>query len=81
MSYGEVEDRFIAKYPEAASVLLHRYGHRWRDPEHPSGQYSMSSYLASRLRELANEGHLELSWDKARGPWAYNGVISHWERI
>ena len=76
--YGEVEDRLFDRYPEEAGTLLQRYGHKFRDPDHPSSQYSMSAYLASRLRELANEGHLQLTWRQATGPWAHNGVISHW---
>lgn len=78
VSYGEIEDRFIARYPIEAATLLHRYGHRWRDPKHRSTQYSMSAYLALRLRELEKEHHLELKWGPAEGPWAYNEIISHW---
>lgn len=40
----------------------------------------MSAYLASRLRELEREGHLELSWAKAEGPWFHNGIISQWRK-
>jgi hypothetical protein len=76
--YGVVEDRLFEQYPNDARLLLHRYGHKFRDPEHPSTQYSMSAYLASRLRELHQEGALELRWDAATGPWEHNGVISHW---
>ena len=78
ISYGEVEDRFIARYPPEATLLLHRYGHRWRDPEHRSGQYSMSAYLALRLRDLEKDDLLELEWGPAKGPWAYNEIISQW---
>ncbi len=78
ISYGDVEDRFISRYPSEATLLLHRYGHRWRDPEHRSTQYSMSAYLALRLRELEKDGSLELEWGPATGPWAYNEIISHW---
>jgi hypothetical protein len=78
ISYGQVEDRFFARYPADASLLRHRYGHRWRDPEHRSGQYSMSAYLALRLRELEKDGLLELEWGPATGPWAYNEIISQW---
>lgn len=78
--YGDVEDRFFEKHPEESAVLLKKYGHRWRDPDHRSGHYSMSAYLASRLRELAKEGHLRLTWGPATGKWTYNEIISHWER-
>jgi hypothetical protein len=40
----------------------------------------MSAYFASRLRELANEGLLDLTWREATGNWSYNGVISHWRQ-
>lgn len=76
--YGVVEDRLFERYPDDASTLLNRYGHKFRDAEHPSTQYSMSAYLASRLRELNQEGAVDLKWDKAVGPWAHNEVISHW---
>ena len=79
-SYGDSEDEFFRRYPSDATLLLRRYGHRWRDDHHKSTQYSMSAYLASRLRELANEGQLELRFLPARDPWTYNGVISHWRR-
>ncbi len=80
LSYGEVEDRFLDRFPTEWNLLIDRYGHRWRHPDKPSGQYSVSVFLASRLRELADEGLLELTWLPATGPWAYNGVISHWKR-
>jgi hypothetical protein len=79
-AYGEVEDRLFEQYPDDARRLLERYGHKWRDPAHPSGQYSMSAYVASRLRELEKEGHLVLTWGPATGPWEHNGTISHWRR-
>ena len=78
--YGTVEDRFIDRFPKEAILLRDRYGHRWRYADHPSTQYSMSAYLASRLRELEREGQLELDWQPATGPWTYNGVISQWRR-
>ncbi len=78
--YGDVEDRFFERYPEEAQQLLERYGHKWRDADYPSGHYSMSAYVASRLRELEKEGHLALTWEPATGRWAHNGVISHWRR-
>lgn len=61
-AYGDVEDEFFARYPSEAALLLDRYGHRWRDERHKSTQYSMSAYLASRLRELATEGILDLKF-------------------
>ena len=76
--YGTVEDRFIESYPAEGSTLLHRYGHRWRDPDHPATRYSMSVYLALRLRELEKEGLLDVEWGPAVGEWAYNGIISYW---
>lgn len=78
VAYGEIEDRFFAAYPDDARRLLHLYGHRWRDPQHPATQYSMSAYLAARLKDLHRERHLVLTWGPARGPWSYNEVISHW---
>jgi len=78
VSYGVVEDRFFARYPDEAKTLLLAYGHRWRDPQHPSSQFSMSTYLATRLSELADEGHLEKTWGPAEGPWAHNPTISWW---
>lgn len=80
IAYGVVEDRLFEKHPDVATALLRTYGHRFRDPAHPSTQYSMSAYLAARLRELANEGALSLTWARAEGQWSHNGVISHWER-
>lgn len=79
-SYGEVEDRFIEQFPSEARTLMLRYGHRWRYPDHRSGQYSMSSYLAARLKELEKEGALVLTWGPAADEWSYNSVISHWKR-
>lgn len=78
LSYGDVEDRLFSQYPETARILLDLYGHAWRDPDHPATGYSMSAYLAGRLRDLEREGHLVLSWGPAEGPWSYNGIISHW---
>jgi hypothetical protein len=79
--YGTVEERFIAKFPEEAQTLAERFGHRWR-PEYPkSTQFSMSAYLAARLRELAKEGLLKLDWGPAEGPWSYNETISWWRRV
>jgi hypothetical protein len=80
LDYGSVEDRFIERFPSEAALLRDRYGHRWRYPDHPSTQYSMSAYLASRLRELEREGQLDLDWRPATGPWVYNGIISHWRK-
>jgi hypothetical protein len=79
-SYGLVEDRFVERFPEETRILAERFGHRWRFPEHPSTQYSMSAYLASRLKELEREGELDLSWDRAEGEWSHNGIISQWRR-
>ena len=78
-SYGLVEDRFVERFPEETRILAERFGHRWRFPDHPSTQYSMSAYL-SRLKELEREGELDLSWDKAEGEWSHNGRISQWRR-
>lgn len=80
-SYGEVEDRFIELYPAEAAVVWERYGHRWRDGKRSQNSFSMSAYLAARLSELASEGHLEKTFGPAEGPWSYNGVISHWQRV
>lgn len=78
VAYGEMEDRFVDRFPSDAQLLLHRYGHKFRDPDHKAGRYSMSVYLSCRLRELNKEGQLELAFREATGDWAYNGVISHW---
>lgn len=78
--YGDIEDRFIGLYPTAATTLQERYGHRWRDGKKSESQYSMSVYLSLRLRELEKEGLLNLTWGPATGEWAYNGVISHWQK-
>jgi hypothetical protein len=78
--YGDIEDRLIQSYPTEAGVLIQRYGHKWREGAPPSGHYSMSVYLSTRLRELADEKLVELTWGPAEGEWAYNGVISHWAR-
>ena len=78
VSYGGVEDRFIDRYPPEASLLLDRYGHRFRGPDHRSGRYSMSTYLALRLRDLEKDGLLELEWGPAPGQWAYKEVVSYW---
>ena len=80
VSFGVVEDRLFARHPDTASALLLRYGHRFRDPEHHSHRYTMSTYLEARLGELARDGRLALSWGLASGPWGDAGVISHWER-
>lgn len=80
-SYGEVEDRLFSMYPAEAATLQNRYGHKWRDGNKSEGRYSMSVYLALRLRELEKEGHLALSWGPATGPWAYNEIISHWKMV
>ncbi len=79
-SYGEVEDRFFERYPDDAALLQARYGHRWREGNPSTNQFSMSAYLAGRLRDLAREEAVQLSWGPAEGPWAYNGVISYWAR-
>jgi hypothetical protein len=79
-SYGDVENRLFQLYPVEAEVLQNRYGHKWREGKKLGSNYSMSAYLALRLRELEKEGHLRLTWDAATGPWAYNEVISHWQR-
>jgi hypothetical protein len=71
----------IARYLDEAATLLNRYGHKWREDGPPSGHYSMSVYLSTRLNDLAKEGLLRKSWAPAEGPWAYNGVISHWSRV
>jgi hypothetical protein len=73
-----VEDRFLAQYPEEFDQLVRRYGHRWRDPNHPSNRYSASVYLGARLADLAREGHLEHRTGPATGPWAYNGTYEWW---
>jgi hypothetical protein len=78
--YGEVEDLFIERYPSDAVLLQDRYGHRWREGKKTINQYSMSVYLAARLRDLAREGSVDLSWGPAEGPWSYNGIISYWAR-
>jgi hypothetical protein len=79
-SYGEVEDRFFILYPTEANLLHERYGHRWRDGNKSANQFSMSVYLAGRLRELATEEAVDLTWGPAEGPWSYNGIISYWAR-
>jgi len=78
--YGEVEDRFIERYPADASLLQDKYGHRWREGKKSANQYSMSVYLAARLRDLAKEEAVDLTWGPAEGPWSYNGIISYWAR-
>ena len=78
VAYGTVEDRLFERFPDEAASLLQAYGHRWRDPEHRSGRFSMSAYLATRLSELAEEGLLEKTWGPAEGQWAHNSVISYW---
>lgn len=77
--YGMVEDRFVERYPSEARRLLHLYGHKWRDAAHPSTRYSMSAYLAARLKDLEKEGHLALKFGPAEGEWAYNATISWWK--
>jgi hypothetical protein len=79
-SYGAAEDRFFERYPTDAAALQERYGHRWREGKKPVNQFSMSSYLAARLTELANEKLLVKTFGPAEGEWSYNGVISHWAR-
>ena len=79
-SYGDVEDLLFARYSAEAAVLQDRYGHRWRDGKKSENQFSMSVYLAARLSELADEKLLIKTFGPADGPWAYNGIISHWER-
>ena len=78
--YGLVEDQLFGLYPEQAKVLQERYGHRWRGGKKSENQFSMSAYLAARLSELADEELLIKSFAPAEGEWAYNGIISHWER-
>ena len=79
-SYGEVEDRFFERYPADSSLLQERYGHRWRDGKRSANQFSMSAYLAARLRDLVKEEAVDLTWGPAEGPWSYNGIISYWTR-
>ena len=79
-SYGLVKDRFVERFPEETRIVAERFGHRWRFPEHPSTQYSMSAYLPPRLKELEREGELDLTWEKAESQWSHNGIISHWRR-
>lgn len=79
--YGVVEDLFFERYPADAAALQERYGHRWREGTKPGNQFSMSSYLAARLSELADEQQLVKTFGPAEGPWSYNGVISHWARV
>ena len=79
-SYGVVEDMFFERYPGDAVTLQERYGLRWRDGNKPANQFSMSSYLAARLSELADEQILVKTFGPAEGEWSYNGAISHWAR-
>lgn len=60
-SYGDVEDIFFNRYPNEANRLQSLYGHRWRDGPKSTNQYSMSGYLASRLRELEKGGMLSVT--------------------
>jgi hypothetical protein len=78
--YGTVEDRFSEKYPGDMRQLIGLYGHRWRDPQHPSSRFSASVYLGGRLSELAKAGLLEQQWGPAEGPWAYNGTYQWWRK-
>jgi hypothetical protein len=75
-----VEDRLFESYPTEAGVLQERYGHRWREGKRSVNEFSMSAYLAARLSELADEKLLIKTFGPAEGPWAYNGIISHWQR-
>ena len=77
ISYGDLEDRFVERFPAEWKQLIDRYGHRWR-PGKRSGRYSASVYLAARLTELAKENMVEYTRGEATGDWAYNGDISHW---
>jgi hypothetical protein len=79
-SYGEVEDVFFERYPADAALLQERYGHRWREGKRSTTQFSMSAYLAGRLRDLSRGGSADLTWGPAEGPWGYNGIISYWAR-
>jgi hypothetical protein len=79
-AYGAVEDSFIARYPRDAELLQERYGHRWREGRRSASPFSMSSYLAARLSELADERLLVKTFGPAEGPWSYNSVISYWVR-
>jgi len=75
-----VEDRLFELYPLEVALLQDRYGHRWRDGRKSENQFSMSVYLGARLSELADEKLLVKTFGSAEGPWAYDGIISHWER-
>lgn len=79
VQYGVVEDRLFERYPAESAELIRRYGHAWRDPQHPSDRFSASAYLAARLSDLAAEGHLIKTFGRATGRWAYNGTISYWQ--
>ena len=78
--YGVVEDGLADRYPDELQLLINEYGHRWRDPNHPSNRYSASVYLGARLAELSKEGLLEHKSGPATGNWAYNGTYEWWRR-
>jgi hypothetical protein len=79
VEYGVVEDRLFERYPAVCEELMRRYGHTWRGSHRPANQFSMAAYLAARLSELADEGHLAKTFGPATGPWRYNGMISYWQ--
>ena len=79
-TYGDVENQFFERYPVDAAALQDRYGHRWSDDKKSANQFSMSSYLAARLSELADEQLAVKTFGPAEGEWSYNSVISHWAR-
>ena len=76
--YGDVEDAFTDRFPDVMRRLIEMYGHRWREPRHPSDKYSASVYLGARLADLAREGLLEHQTGPATGRWAYNGTYEWW---
>lgn len=78
--YGDVEDAFIAKFPDDMRRLIQRFGHHWRDPENVSGRFTASKYLSARLSELTAAGLVEHETRPASGPWTYLGTYEWWRR-
>ena len=79
-SYGIVEGRLFELYPNEAAGLQERYGHRWRDGRKSQSRFSMSVVPGRTSQRTRRRGLLAKSFAPADGPWAYNGIISHWKR-
>lgn len=72
--WGIIEHLFHLADPDLYTLLYENYGHVTQGPR----RYSVSSYLARRMSDVATRGAIAFVNGRGTGRWDYNTSISYW---